>query len=228
MPGGNLDVERPLVEGAPRAVARLARMLDDAAGATALRARRGVNELAEHAAGHLPELAAAAAARTGRDVRAGLDAVAAAGVAWHRDLHGHAHGLAAGGLREVDLDLGGEIAAASRAATHAATEEVVAEERREEIADVTEIEMPWREAARAQSGVAVAIVELAGLAVREHLVGFGDLAEADFGIRLLGDVGMEAAREHAECLLDLLLVGVTRDAEQLVVVMVARRHYSSE
>jgi hypothetical protein len=72
--------------------------------------------------------------------------------------------------------------------------------------------------------VAVAIVELPGLGVREHLVGLGDLAEAHFRVRLFGHVGMELPCELAERPLDLLLVDVARDAEQLVVVVVARRH----
>ena len=66
------------------------------------------------------------------------------------------------GLGEVDLDLGGEVAAA-RAAAAAAAEEVVAEERREEVAEVAEVEVRRREPARAQAGVAVAVVELARL-----------------------------------------------------------------
>ena len=41
--------------------------------------------------------------------------------------------------------------------------------------------------------MAVAVVELARLGVREHLVRLGDLAEAHLGVRFLGDVGMELA-----------------------------------
>src|SRR4029077_14982736 len=101
-------------------------------------------------------------------------------------------------------------------AAPAAAEQVVAEERREEVADVAEVEMSRREPARAKTGVAVAIVELTRLGVREHLIGLGDLAEANLGISLLRDVGMEATREHPKCLLDLLVGGGARNAEQLV------------
>src|SRR5262249_54829565 len=66
-------------------------------------------------------------------------------------------------------------AAARGAPARAPAEEIVAEERAEEVADVAEIEVARREPARAQSGVAVAVVELPGLGVREHLVGLGDL-----------------------------------------------------
>ena len=84
---------------------------------------------------------------------------------------------------EVDLDLGSDVRAV-RPATAAPAEEVVAEERREEVAEVAEVEVRRREPARAQPRVAVAVVELARLGVREHLVGLGDLAEADLGLGL--------------------------------------------
>ena len=72
--------------------------------------------------------------------------------------------------------------------------------------------------------MAVPVVELARLGVGEHLVGLGHLAEARVGVGVLRDVGVQLAREPPERLLDLLLVGVARDAEQLVVVAFGRRH----
>ena len=87
--------------------------------------------------------------------------------------------------------------------------------------------MPGLEAAAAQAGVAVAVVQRARLALREHLVRLDDLLEARLGVGLVGDVGMELAREAAERLLDLGVVGAARDAEQLVVVAVGRRHQAS-
>jgi hypothetical protein len=80
------------------------------------------------------------------------------------------------------------------------------------------------EAAAAEARVAVAVVQLPRLRVREHLVGLGHLAEPLLGVRRRRDVGMQLAREPSERLLDLLLVGITRDAEQLVVVVLRRRH----
>src|SRR5581483_2044560 len=100
----------------------------------------------------------------------------------------------------------------------------VAEEGAEEIADVAEVEVARREAAGAKTCMAVAIVELTCLRVREHLVRLRDLAEAHLRIGRVGDVGVELPREPPERLLDLLLVGVARDAEKLVVVALARRH----
>ena len=83
---------------------------------------------------------------------------------------------------------------------------------------------PGLEAAAAEAGVAVAVVELARLGLREHLVRLDDLAEALLRVGRVGDVGVQLARERAERLLDLALVGVARDAEQLVVVALCRCH----
>ena len=71
------------------------------------------------------------------------------------------------------------------------------------------------------------VVEAAGLVVREHLVGLGHLAEAHVRFRIVGDVRVELPGEAPERLLDGGLVGVTRDAEQLVVVAIGGRHQSS-
>src|SRR5262249_19391906 len=150
-PRGDLDVERPLVERAAGAAAGLARVLDDPAGAAALRARHGAHELAEDAARDLLEPPGTAAAPTGRDARAGLDAVAAAGPTLDGGLDGHARSRPARRVDELDLDLGRDVAAARRAAAHAGAEEIVAEERAEEVADVAEVEVARREAARAQA-----------------------------------------------------------------------------
>src|SRR6266540_5913791 len=70
----------------------------------------------------------------------------------------------------------------------------------------------------------VAVVELACLRLREHLVGLDHLAEALLRVRSLGDVGVQSAREAAERLLDLASVRGARHAEELVVVVLGRRH----
>ena len=103
-------------------------------------------------------------------------------------------------------------------------EEVVAEERREDVGEVPEVERPGREAAALQTGVAVAVVQLARLGVRQHLVCLGDLAEPLLRVRRLGDVGVQLARELPERALDVLVARAARDAEQLVVVALGRRH----
>src|SRR6476619_1491852 len=117
-------------------------------------------------------------------------------------------------------------AAPARLARRAA-EDAVTEQRGEQVAEVAHVEVRRREAAGTQAGVAVAVVERAALGAREHLVRLGDLAEPHLRLRVVGDVGMELACEPAERLLDRRLVGVARDAEQLVVVAVGRGHQSS-
>ena len=188
------------------------------------RGRRLAHELAEEPARDLLEEAAAAAARAGDDSRAGRRAAALARAAGHGGLERNPDGRPLRGLDELDRHLGDDVAAAGGAAPASAPEQVVAEEGAEEVAEGAEVEVGRLEAAGAEPGVAVAVVELARLRVRERLVGLRDLAEAHLGLRMVGDVRMQLAREPAERLLDRLLVGVSRDAEQLVVVAFGRGH----
>ena len=98
------------------------------------------------------------------------------------------------------------------------SEDVVSEEGREEVGEVPEVEVGGPEAAGAEPLVSVPVVELAGLGLREHLVGLGHLAEALLGGGIVGDIGMELAGERPKRLLDRSFVGVPRHPEQLVVV----------
>src|SRR5207247_6162030 len=172
----DVDVDRALVDRAARAAAVLARVLDDPAAASAVPARRRPDELAEDAARDLLQPAAAPASAAARDGRPGRDAVAATGAAHDRDLERDARGLAARRFDEVDRHLGGDIRTtrAPGGAARRGAEEVLPEEGREEVAEVAEVEVRRREAAGAQPGVTEAIVELARLGVREHLVRLRD------------------------------------------------------
>jgi hypothetical protein len=69
-----------------------------------------------------------------------------------------------------------------------------------------------------------AVVELARLRLREHLVRLDDLLEPLVSIRRVRDVGMQLPSELAEGLLDVALPGGAVDAEDLVVVTTRRRH----
>ena len=90
-------------------------------------------------------------------------------------------------LDEVDLDDRREVGATRASAARAAAEEdVVAEEGREEIGEVPEVDVPGLEAAAPQARVAVAVVEIARLALRQHLVRFDDLPESLLGVRGVG------------------------------------------
>jgi hypothetical protein len=66
--------------------------------------------------------------------------------------------------------------------------------------------------------MAEAVVELAALVVRQHLVGLDDFAEPLLGVGRVGDVRMQLACEPAERALDVVGARVARDAEELVVV----------
>ena len=83
------------------------------------------------------------------------------------------------------------------------------------------------EPARTEPGVPVPVVQRARLGARQDLVGLGHLAEAQLGVGLVRHVGMQLPGEAPERLLDRRVVGVARDAEELVVVAVGRRHQSS-
>ena len=110
-------------------------------------------------------------------------------------------------LDELELDLGEDVpAAAGPPARSAGAEDVLAEEDREDVAEAREVEVGRPEPAGPQALVAEAVVELARLRLREHLVGLGGLPEALLGVRVLGDVGVQLAREPPERLLDLALV----------------------
>ena len=83
-----------------------------------------------------------------------------------------------------------------------------AEERVEDVGEGAEALEVRRVAAGAQALVAVAVVGRAALGVGEHLVGLGRLLELLLGLGVVGvDVGVQLAREPAEGLLDLGLVG---------------------
>ncbi len=225
--GRDVDVERPRLRDAPRTAALLARVLDDLPAPTTVRARVRADELAEDTARHLVQATAPFAARTGQRLRAGLDAVAAADLAGDRDLERHLDLHAAGRSDELDLDLGSDVGPSLlRGAARSAAEDVVAEERGEEIAETAHVEVGRCEAARAEARMAVAVVEGSPFRAGEHFVRLRHLAEPDLRLRLAGDVGMQLAREPAERLLDRGVVGVAGDAEQLVVVAVGA-HQSS-
>ena len=122
--------------------------IDDAAAA-AVRARLRADELAEDAARDLLQVAAAVAARAARRLRARLDAVAAADRAGDRELERHAATVIprAASTRSISIS-GADVGAALRRPPDArAAEEVVAEERGEEVAEPADVEVGRLEAA---------------------------------------------------------------------------------
>ncbi len=129
-------------------------------------------------------------------------------------------------LRKLDRDGGSDIAAPHPAAA-VAREQVVAEERREDVGQVREVEVGGRVAAAPQPGVAVLVVQPPRLRLREDLVRLGDGPEALLCVGRLRDVRVQLAREPAKRLLDLRLGGRALDSEQLVVIALRRRHRRS-
>jgi hypothetical protein len=106
---------------------------------------------------------------------------------------------------------------ASGGVTQHRVEDAAAEEDVEEVAEPDVLEVGERPALEAVE--AIAVVGGARVGVAQHLVGFGRLLEARLALVVAGiDVGMALARQLTEGLFDLLLVGVARHAEHIVVV----------
>src|SRR6185503_3013169 len=122
---------------------------------------------AEHRARDLADAAGPAAGRAGRNGRARLCAVAAAPRARGGNRERDAPLHPGGRLAQGDLHARDDVAAAPAAR---AADQVVAEEGREDVREAAEVEVVRRVAAAAQAGVAVAVVELARVRLREHLV----------------------------------------------------------
>src|SRR5581483_4286135 len=128
--------------------------------AAAAGTRLGAHELPEERVRDLLDAAGPAARRAPRRRRPGLGAGSVAALATDRDLEWHLAPRPVSRLDELDLDLGGDIAAPrALSATAADAEQVVAEERREQVAEAAEVEAGRREAAAPQAGVAEPVVE---------------------------------------------------------------------
>jgi hypothetical protein len=220
-PRRDVDLQLTLLGHPPGARAVRARRLDHPAGAPAARAALRPDELAEHGARDRLQPPKPLAGRAGRRRRAGGGARPGARGAADGDGEGHAAANAARRLDELHLDLGEHVSAArgapARPAAEAA-EEVVAEEGREEVGEVPEVELGGPEPTGSEALVAVTVVELSCLRLREHLVGLRRLAKVLLRLGMVGDVGVELPRQTAEGGLDRLPVRVPGDAEDLVVV----------
>jgi hypothetical protein len=131
---------------------------------------------------------------------------------WHLPLRSR------GDLGELDVYPRRDVGAARAARPPADAEEVVTEERGEQIRKTAEVERARLEAAAAEPGVTEAVVQLTPLGVRQDLVRLDHLAETLFRVRCLRDIGMELARKPAERALDVVGTGIAPDTEQLVVV----------
>ena len=225
MPFGIVDVELPARDDAPLSAAVAARLLEHLARAAAVGAGPLLDELPEDVLRDASHRAGARARRARPRRRARLGSGRVAALARKRDVERNDHRRACERLLELDLDDGLDVAAALRALPSAtAPEQVLAEERREDVRDASEVGEPGLVAAALETRLPVAVVQRASLGVGEHLVRLGDLAKAVLGVGLARDVRMKLARERAEGLLDLGVARAARDAEQLVVVRLRQSH----
>ena len=217
----DLDLELALLGHAPGAGAVGTGRLDDLAEAPALRAGLRADDLAEERVRDRLQAARPAAAGAGRRRRAGSGAVP--GRSQQSTTAGN------GTLRVAP-----SAASTSSISTSARTSAPRAERRpgrpprppkrsSPKNAEKRSLRLPksksvGRKPPVRRALVPVAVVELARLGLREDLVGLGRLAEALLRLGVVGDVGVELARQPAERGLDRALVRVARDAEDLVVV----------
>src|SRR6185503_16889547 len=222
--GGNLDGDLAIARHPSGAVATLARLGDDLAGATALRAgaRDGEEALL------IANLALALALRAGGGVRPGRRSSAVTLLAALLPRNLHARFGAAGRFLEADLEVVAQIGAALRPAAAASAAEEVAEAEHvaEDVGEVAEFGEDRRvEAAAgrlADAGVPEAIVEAALLRVGEDGVRLGRFLEL-----LLGDlvprvaIGVELHRQLPVRALDFRFGRGPGNGEDLVVVALA-------
>src|SRR5207253_8468688 len=167
---------------------------------------------------HVLDAARATAVRAGSGSGAGREAVSPTLAADERDGEGDLPLDAARRLLELELDLGGDVRAARASRSRRDADQVVSEEGGEDVREAAEVERGRAKAPATEAGVSEAVVEVARLRLREHLVGLDGLTEAFLRVGCLGDVGMELAGETAEGALDLDLAGGAVNAEDVVVV----------
>ena len=191
-------------------------MFDDLPFAGALSARRHRHDSSEERIPSDLNAAGSAARGAGDRVVTRLRAEAVATITGTRctklDLPVRSHRSLLQGQRNRCPDIGPSPGAGTT------TAESASEELLENVVESTKL----REQIPAADGLAVVVASLS-LRVRQHLVGLGDLAKADFGgwvIRIRVRVGLPS--ESAECVLDLVRRGISLDTQGLVVVL----HYS--
>ena len=222
--GRDLDLESPLLKHAAGALAARARVLDDAPRPAAARASLAADELAEPRPRDVLEASGAAAFIAGYCRLARLHAASSTLLAGARDLHGNLALHAARRFLEVDRDLSRDVGAAASTRARGDAEDVLSEERGEDVGEVAEVERRRAEAATLETGMAESVVKAAGLGLREHLVRRDRFAEALLGVGLGRDVRVQFPREPAERSLDLGIARRPADTEDLVVVTPDRRH----
>ncbi len=163
-PCGHVDLERALDDSATFAVAVTARRIEHATEAPALGAGLLVDELPEHVLGDPPHEPDAAAGRALVRAGARLGSGRRAALARDGDFDRNRGRETRERLLEVDLDDHLQIRAASRsmAPRRSPAEEILSEERGEDIREVAEMREARLEASPSQARVSEAVVQSRG------------------------------------------------------------------
>jgi hypothetical protein len=115
--------------------------------------------------------------------------------------------------------------AAARPRAPAAREDVVAEERPEQVRQAREVhELLGVELGAGDAGVPEPVVPGSGVGIAQHLVRLGGLAKSLGRLGRRVHVRMELTRQPPERFLDVRIGGVARDAQNVVVV--SPRHHA--
>ena len=222
MPGGHLHLDAaPHGQPAP-ATAVVAGRVDADAAPAAGRAGRRLHELAERRLRDVLDAAGAAALRALPSLRPGLGARRVAALASGDHVDRHLARDAERRLGQGQLDRGGRVAA-PRPRAPAAREEVVAEERPEQVGQAREVhELLGVELGAGDAGVPEPVIPGSGVGIAQHLVRLGGLAKSLGRLGRRVHVGMELTRQPPERFLDVRIGGVPRDAQNVVVVSLCR------
>ncbi len=222
-PHGNAHGEDLIAQNLSLAAALRARHVDEGAAAFAIRACRDLLHSDAALALAANELPAAAALWAGARLRAGLRAGALAGLArdgpadMHRLLPAVEDAFQRHGNGDLDILAPPRRGAAAEKAIEWTHSPEIKAETPEDVLEIDAAEQILGGEV-GDAGIAARIVLRALLGIAQDRVGLGDLLEAIGCARFLVPVGVVLQGELAESVLDRLLVGVSRNAEHLVII----------
>ncbi len=209
-PGRDVDVQLATRDDPTLARAPRARALEHTALADALRACPLADELAEDVSRDPSDHPGAATGGAGHRSRVWLGACAVAPFARLGDVDRHGELGSGESLLEIDLHECLEIPASGRLAIppSSGSEQIVAEKRRKDVRDGSEVRVRRLEATASKSCVPEPVVGRTPFRIGEDLVGLRDLAKPLVRLRRLRDVRVQFSRQSAKRLLDLGVSGV--------------------
>ena len=198
----------------PLATAVGACLFHDLAGSAALGAGSLLDELAEDVLRDAADGSRPRAGRARPGGRARFRAARVAALARERDVERHADSRPGERLLELDLHHRLNVSPTPGAVlpSAGAAEEIVSEERCEDVRETPEVGEDRLEATSCEARLPEAVVGRSALGVGQHLERLGDVSEPPLRVGLGGDIGVELARERAERALDLGVARSARDA----------------